>query len=101
MATFCPRLSTSLATRALSSNATSPVKASHGRNASSQSTPKSSNSKDNVDLPKFGLKDLGMSPGVKVVVYGALAVIGTAETITYGSWAYNKMYPKEDPKGES
>ena len=41
-----------------------------------------------------------MSPGVKVVVYSALAVIGTAETITYGSWADSKMYPKEGPKEE-
>jgi hypothetical protein len=42
-----------------------------------------------------------MSPGVKIVLYGALAVIGTAETITYGSWAYNKLYPKEEVTEES
>lgn len=41
-----------------------------------------------------------MSPGVKVVVYSALAVIGTAETITYGTWAWNKLYPKEKGPAE-
>jgi hypothetical protein len=101
MALLLQRSSTSLTTRALSRNAASPDKPSYARNASNPSTPKSDKSKDDVQLPGFSLKNLGMSPGIKLVVYGVLAVIGTAETITYGSWAYSKLYPSDGPKKES
>ncbi len=98
MASLLQRSKSSIITRGLSTKAASPVKPNQSRNASKQSIPNPEKSNDNVGLPGFSLKNLEMSPGVKVVVYGALAVIGTAETITYGSWAYHKMKPDEDAK---
>jgi hypothetical protein len=96
MALLLHRSSNSIASRTLTGNASSTIKLGNPRSASNQTPPKSEGGKDKVDVPGFSLKDLGMSPGLKIVVYGALAVIGTAETITYGSWAYNKLYPKEE-----
>ena len=101
MALLLQRSSYSIASRTLAGNAGPPIRLSNTRPASNQTPPKSDSGKDNFDIPGFSLKDLGMSPGVKVAVYGALAVIGTAESITYGSWAYNKLYPKEEVTEES
>lgn len=41
------------------------------------------------------MRDLNMSKTTRVVVYGALAVIAAAETVTYGTWAWHKLYPME------
>ena len=101
MALLLPRSSHSITSRALTSNANILARLSNNRSASNQTPPKTDSNEDNFDTRGFSLKDLGMSPGVKVVVYGALAVIGTAETITYGTWAYNKLYPKEEVTEES
>ena len=101
MAFFLQRSSNSFTSRTLSANAGSPTRLSNTRSASNQTPPKSDGGKDNIDIPRFSLKDLGMSLVVKIVVYGALAVVGTAETITYGSWAYYKLYPNEEATEES
>ncbi len=101
MALLLQRSSNSIASRTLTGNTNSTARLSNTRSASNQTPPKPDSGKDNVDTPGFSLKDLGMSPGVKVVVYGALAVIGTAETVTYGTWAYNKLYPKQEAAEES
>lgn len=47
-------------------------------------------------MPAFSLKDLGASPVVKGVVYFMIGVIGTAETVTYGQWAYRRWWRVAD-----
>ena len=51
-------------------------------------------------MPAFSLKDLGATPAVKGVVYVMLAVIGTAETVTYGQWAYRRWWKADEGGGE-
>ena len=46
-----------------------------------------------MDLPAFSMQSFGASRAAKLVVYGALGVIGTAETIFYGKWAWAKLFP--------
>ena len=65
----------------MSGNGNVPMKVGNSRPASNQTPSGTANKKDPEELPRFSLKDLGMSPGVKIIVYGALAVIGTAETV--------------------
>lgn len=49
-------------------------------------------------LPKFSMKDLQASPTVKVVVYTMIGIIATAETYTYGLWAWNRWFREEEKK---
>lgn len=54
------------------------------------------------ELPKFSMKDLQASPAVKVVVYSMIGIIATAETYTYGLWAYHRWFKTSDePEAES
>ena len=46
------------------------------------------------EMPAFSMKGLGASSTVKFVVYTALGVLGTMETVFYGQWAYRKLYPE-------
>ena len=70
--------------------------------AAPNQTPRQQQDKDSVKPPSFSFKDLNVSPTVKVVVYGAIAVIATAETVTYGTWAWYKIYPRDgaEPQDE-
>ncbi|KAF2458302.1 hypothetical protein BDY21DRAFT_342118 [Lineolata rhizophorae] len=62
---------------------------------------KSSPSESDPETPSFSFKDLGATKTTRVVVYGALMVVGTAETVTWGTWAWRKFGPKnEDGKDE-
>ena len=45
--------------------------------------------------PKFSMKDLGASQTVKMVVYTAIGIIGTMETIFYCNWAWAKLFAVE------
>ena len=54
---------------------------------------------EEVKLPSFSLRDLGLSPTMRIIVYSLIGVIATAETITYGTWAYYKIWPKADEEG--
>jgi hypothetical protein len=51
-------------------------------------------------MPKFSMKDLGATPAVKGVVYLMLGIIGTAETITYGQWAYRRWWKSDGKANE-
>jgi hypothetical protein len=42
------------------------------------------------------MKDLQASPAVKVVVYTMIGIIATAETYTYGLWAYHRWWKVSD-----
>ena len=44
------------------------------------------------EMPGFSFKDLGATPTVKAVVYVMIGIIGTAETVTYGQWAYHRWW---------
>ena len=75
----------------------------HGNRPYSSQHHKSKSSGDREEepeLPKFSMKDLGATPAVKAVVYTSLAVIGTAETYTYGKWIYGKVYPPSAEEGK-
>jgi hypothetical protein len=48
------------------------------------------------EMPSFSFNDLGATPAVKAVVYIALGIMGTAETVTYGQWAYRRWWKAAD-----
>lgn len=52
------------------------------------------------EIPAFDF--LGMmkdaSPAVKLVVYGGLTIVATAETYTYGSWLWRKISADTKPE---
>lgn len=48
------------------------------------------------EMPAFSFKDLGATRPVKVVVYLMVGIIGTAETFTYGKWAYHAWWKPSD-----
>ena len=59
-------------------------------NKSSQS----SNSRgNNEEVQRFNLKDLGATRVARVVVYIAIGVIGTAETVFWGRWLWEWIAP--------
>lgn len=101
MAFILQRSGTSLVHRGLCNTINTSARANKVREASNRTTTKSDQQKDSTDLPRFSLKDLNMSTGTKVVVYGALTVLATAETVTYGTWAYQKLYPDKDQEQKS
>ena len=82
-------------THSISGNGASPWRSSNSRTASTQPPRQHKEEKEQVEPTSFSFKDLGMSPTVKIVVYTALGIIGTAETITYGTWGYYKLFPKK------
>jgi hypothetical protein len=47
-------------------------------------------------MPAFSLKDLGATPFVKGVVYLALGVIGTVETVAWTQWGYRRWWKGAD-----
>ena len=67
------------------------------RTAANQAPRRRDGNQEDITPPSFSMGDLGMSRTAKIVVYSALAIVGTAETITYGTWAWYKLSPKDAP----
>ena len=86
---------------------------SKGNSDPHQKFDQSSNAQDaNASHPTFNLKDLGASPTARIVVYTALGIIATAESVFWTMWLWEKMAPKsqaqagddatdEEPKGNT
>ena len=64
-----------------------------------QKSSQSSNAQDvNGSHPSFNLKDLGASPTARIVVYTALGIIATAESVFWTMWLWEKMAPKSQAR---
>lgn len=60
----------------------------------------SEKSQENPEMPKISFKDLGMTSTVKIVVYGAVGILGTMESIFYGQmiWRWYKGEGDEETR---
>lgn len=83
------------------STLSTPMRWAHNQSRKSTEAAKEQQKQTNPgELPGFSFTDLGATPTVKAVVYVMAGIIGTAETITYGQWAYHRWW-KPAVEGQS
>ncbi|MCJ1325951.1 hypothetical protein MMC10_002614 [Thelotrema lepadinum] len=62
----------------------------------------SSNAQDvDPSHSSFNLKEMGASPTARVIVYTALGIIATAESVFWTMWLWEKVAPKSNAKPDN
>ena len=72
-------------------------------NAKQSSRPEQSRTSQdaNSSPPSFSLKDLGATTTSKIIIYAALSIAATAETVLWSIWLWEKFAPKSETKPDA